>query len=96
MTIVEWTQQNVPAQEWMGLNAKVLASTDSTRIGQTGRIVGETKNTIQLEATKGVLVLPKKEVVLEIDWKEKKYLLDAKNWCFRPEDRIKVWAKKKK
>ena len=95
MTIIEITQGNLPGHEWIGLEAKVVASTDPVRVGEKGRIVGETKNTIVLETPDKELVLPKREVNLEVKWNNKKLVLNARKWCFRPEDRIKTWAKKK-
>ncbi|MDO8625180.1 MAG: ribonuclease P protein subunit [Candidatus Diapherotrites archaeon] len=96
MTSVEITAQDIGAQEWMGLSAKVTESTDPSRVGVLGRVVGETKNTLVLETKTGEIVLPKPEVTMEFEVVGKKLRLDMKNWCFRPEDRIKVWAKKKK
>ncbi|MBS3062085.1 MAG: ribonuclease P protein subunit [Candidatus Diapherotrites archaeon] len=94
--IIEITEKNLAGHEWIGLDAVVIASTDPGRVGKKGRIVGETKNTVVLESDSREIVLPKKEVKLEIEWKEKKYTLDLKEWCFRPEDRIKALVKKKK
>ena len=94
MTSVEITGQNIGAMEWIGLTAKVVASTQESRAGASGRVVKETKNTVVLEGKNGDIVLPKPEVTLEFEVNGKRLVVRMDEWCFRPEDRIKAWARK--
>jgi ribonuclease P protein subunit POP4 len=96
MTSAEISANLIGASEWMGLSARVAESTDKSRIGIFGRVVNETKNTITLETKRGEVVLPKPEVKIEFGSESQKTVVDLKQWCFRPEDRIKAWAKKRK
>jgi len=51
--------------------------------------------TIKIEDKRGTKILPKKEVVLEVEIGPKeKVVLDCKQIIFRPEDRIKVFWRK--
>jgi ribonuclease P protein subunit POP4 len=90
------SRENLPAHEWIGLECKVVASTDPNRVGLKGKIVDETKNTITIETTQGEKIVPKQEVELEIGLEKEKAILKTKEWCFSPENRIKAFLKKKK
>ncbi len=96
MTKVEITPQNLAAHEWMGLFATVSASTDSSRVGISGRMVAETKNTLTLETKKGEKTIPKSEVTLKVNLENAKgVMLETSKWCYRPEDRIKIFVRKR-
>lgn len=90
------SKENLSAHEWIGLECKVVASTDSGRKGLKGKIVNETRNTITIETAGGEKIVPKKEVELEIVLEKEKVVLKTKEWCFAPENRIKAFLKKKK
>ncbi len=90
------SKENLPGHEWIGLECKIIASTDSSRNGMKGKIVGETKNTITIETEHGEKIVPKKEVELEIALEKEKVVLKTKEWCFAPENRVKAFLKKKK
>lgn len=88
----EITKANLPVHEWIGLEAKVIESTDKTRIGAKGKIVDETKNVIIIETKKGEKKLPKKEIKLEVVLGKEKVQLDCTKLSQRPEDRIKYFG----
>ena len=88
------TKKNIWAHELIGLKARVIESTDKGRVGIQGVIIDETKNTIVLESANKIKVLPKKEVVLEVELESGKVILDCKQIIFRPEDRIKMFWRK--
>jgi ribonuclease P protein subunit POP4 len=90
------SRENLPAQEWIGLECKVIASTDPSRKGMKGKIVDESRNTVTIETNQGEKILPKKEVELEIILEKEKVVLKTKEWCVAPENRIKAFLKKKK
>ena len=83
------SRENLAQHELIGLNTRVLNSSDKNKIGLSGKIVDESKNTIVIETGKGERVLPKKEVLLEIFLNKEKIFLDGKKIVFRPEERIK-------
>ncbi len=86
------TARNIIAHEIIGLKAKVVESTDPNKVDIEGIIVDETKNTLKLKTKKGLKILPKKEVVLEIELPEGgKVLLDMSKLTLRPEDRTKAF-----
>lgn len=93
------TKDNIMMHELIGLKAKVIASTDKGRIGLHGTIVDETKNTIVIDCAGKEKIIPKREVVLEIELEgdeKSKVVLDCSKIMFRPEDRIKMcWRKTK-
>lgn len=79
----------------MGLEATVMDSTDQNRKKKSGRIVSETKNTVTLETKTKEIVLPKREVTLEVKLGQNQFaVIRTSEWCFAPEDRVKAFAKK--
>ncbi len=89
------TARNVFVHEIIGLKAKVVNSSDKNRIGLQGKIVDETMKTLRIETAKGEKIVPKREVVFELELLNgEKVLVDGKNIEKRPEDRTKeLWRK---
>ena len=81
----EINSENILFHEMIGLNVKVIESTDPKRIGTKGKIIDETKNTFVLENKK---IIPKKECKFEFDLGEK-IVVEVKKILKRPEERIK-------
>ncbi|MEM4662581.1 MAG: ribonuclease P protein component 1 [Candidatus Diapherotrites archaeon] len=75
--------------EIIGLKVKVIDSPDKGRVGLTGVIVDETKNTLKIDVGGEEKILPKAEVVLEFEQDGEKVVLDCRKIMFKPEDRIK-------
>jgi len=86
------TASNLRCHEWIGLQAKVVGSTDKSRIGLQGKIVDETKNLVIMETKAGEKKLPKREVDLRVNLGKKKVLLECRKFIQRPEDRIKYFG----
>lgn len=83
------TPYNILRHELIGLRARVV---NSTHKGYEcgGRIVGETRNTIEIEQKGKVKTLPKDCIVLELDLPDGCVVrVDGKLLIARPEDRIK-------
>ena len=84
------TAENILSHEIIGLNAKVLESSNRTLINESGRVVGETKNTITIRTKSGL-----KKVIAKNTAKRIRFKLPF-GVCFingieligRPEDRI--------
>jgi ribonuclease P protein subunit POP4 len=84
------TAENILSHEIIGLNAKVLESSNRTLINTSGRVVGETKNTITIRTKSGL-----KKVIAKNTAKRIRFKLPF-GACFingieligRPEDRI--------
>ena len=94
----QWTitEKNLAGHEWIGLEASVESATDANKQKLAGKIVNETKNTLQLQTKNGEKIVPKKEVKLKVRLESGWTELNTKNWCFSPENRVKAFFKNKK
>lgn len=81
----EINTKNILMHEMIGLNVKIVKSSDPKKIGLKGKIIDETKNTFILENKK---IIPKKECFFEFNLDEK-IIIDGKNILKRPEERLK-------
>ncbi|MDD5148216.1 MAG: ribonuclease P protein component 1 [Candidatus ainarchaeum sp.] len=89
------SRENIFAHEFLGLNARVLQSSDKNKSGIAGKIVDETKNLLVFETKQGIKQLPKKECVFEFEIGEEKAIVQGLRIIDRPEDRVKnFWRKK--
>src|SRR3989338_1316437 len=84
------TQANIMAHEMIGLNVRVLQSTDKSRMGASGKVIDETKNVFVIESNGAQMILPKAECGFEFDLNGEKVMVDGKKICYRPELRIKA------
>lgn len=80
--------------ELNGLKVKVAESPDSSKKGLEGRIVWETKRMLEIEARKGRKKVEKKGNVFEFKIAGKLARLSGSLIEARPEDRVKLLAKK--
>lgn len=90
----EITRENLPAHELIGLNAKVVKSVDSKKIGVKGKVVNETKNILELENNNVIKKIPKKEVVFEFEIGNEKVKIAGKILNEKPENRVKEFWRK--
>lgn len=83
------TPYNLLRHEIIGLNAKVIHAThDGYMI--SGRVVDETRNTLEIETKSGVKTLPKNCIVLELKLPNDAIVrVDGNLLISRPEDRVK-------
>ena len=90
-------KENIIAHELNGLKVNVVNSFDKNKEGLKGKVVKETKNTLIIEDKKGrEKILPKKEVQLEFFVGGKKIKVEGKELIGKPEERIKLFFRRKK
>ncbi len=84
------TPYNILGHELIGLATKISGKTHSGYDCQ-GRIVGESKNVLEVEISSGkIKKLPKNSILLELKLpQEAKVKVDGNLLIARPEDRIK-------
>ena len=80
---------NLIAHELIGLNAKIVKSTDKNKVGINGKIVDESKKLLVLETISGEKIIPKEETTIEFDLNDEKIVIDGKMLVEKPENRIK-------
>ena len=88
------TKENIGMHEINGLKAKITKSSDKTKKIK-GKIVKETKNLLVIETKKGEKKIPKKEIEIEFEIKGEKIKIHGEKILFKPEDRIKMFWRKK-
>ncbi len=86
--------KNVLKHELIGLHAKVADSTNKDAIGIEGKIMMETKNTLQIETRDGTKTVQKKGSKFELVIPEGTVTVDGNKLAARPEDRVKARTKK--
>lgn len=88
----EITKENILGHEMIGLEVKVIKSTDKGREGEKGVVVDETRNTFVLTGKKGEkITVPKKECEFEFDLKDEKVIVKGNDILKKSEDRVKEW-----
>lgn len=87
-------QNNVLAHEIIGLKAKIRRGKKMYK----GKIVNETKNMLSIKTTTKTIMLPKKEVEIELELPSKKrVLIKGETINFKPWERTKkLFGKKAK
>lgn len=88
-------RKNLLAHELIGLNCEVKKSTDENKIGLKGKVLDETKNVLVVETRKGARKLPKKEVTFVFKLGKEKIEVDGKKLVARPEERLKIFWRKR-
>ncbi|MFH1106192.1 MAG: ribonuclease P protein component 1 [Candidatus Aenigmatarchaeota archaeon] len=81
--------ENLVRHELIGLDARVLESSDPTQVGLSGKVVDETRNTIEIEAAGKTRSVIKKNCVFAFALGEQTVKVDGKILVARPEDRVK-------
>ncbi|HZX20649.1 MAG TPA: ribonuclease P protein component 1 [archaeon] len=84
------TPGNIMAHELIGLDVKVLRSTDQSRKGIMGKVVDETKNVIIIETNGIEKKIPKNESEFEFMIGKEKAVVSGKKILYTPEQRAKV------
>lgn len=83
------TCNNIHAHELIGLETKIIDSSDNNLIDKRGRIVYETKNMLWLERKDAIKKIPKSIVRLEVIIDNVRCIIEGKRIIGRPEDRIR-------
>ena len=90
------TPENIFVHEMIGLNAKVVQSTDSKKKGINGKVIDETKNTFVIENNGVEKIVPKIEAMFEFIIGNERMIVDGKRIIYKPEQRTKLaWRKMK-
>lgn len=92
----EITSKNILGHEIIGLNVKVIKSTDNAREGINGIVLDETLNTIIVlgkhkSKMNEKFILPKKECEFEFDLENEKVMIKGNDILKRAEDRVKEY-----
>ena len=81
--------ENVLAHEIIGLDAKIVESTDPTIIGVHGLIVFETRNTILIRTNSSIKQIAKKIAKkIEVKTHSGACFISGSSMIARPEDRV--------
>ncbi|MEM3690832.1 MAG: ribonuclease P protein component 1, partial [Candidatus Micrarchaeia archaeon] len=87
-------RNNILIHELIGLEAEVLSSTCKNLAGMRGRVVNETKNTLEVEKGRDVKVIPKKIAMFRFYLPNGEFAdVDGKLIQHNPEDRPKKLLK---
>jgi ribonuclease P protein subunit POP4 len=82
--------QKLLRDELIGLEVRVVESTNKNVVGFSGRIVDETRNTLKIETKSGAeKTLVKEQCIFLIKYGGKWVKVDGRELVSRPEDRIK-------
>jgi len=86
---------NAYTAEYLGHNILVKKSSDKTKVGVSGIVLDETKNTFVIKTNEqskkeGIKNIPKKGSEFEIEIDNVKYLISGEKILIRPEDRVKI------
>jgi ribonuclease P protein subunit POP4 len=84
------TPKNLVRHELIGLDARVVESTNPSQLGLSGRVVDETRNILSIETRDGVRNLPKDSCTFSFHIPSGEWVrVDGKLLVARPEDRVK-------
>ena len=89
------TPANLVRHELIGLEVKVVESTNPSQQGLSGKVVDESRNILTIETRKGVKNLPKQDCVFSFHIPSGEWVrVDGKLLLARPEDRPKKKLRK--
>ncbi len=80
---------NIHAHELIGLEARIVESSDKGLVGLTGKIVYETKNMLFIKVNSSIKKIPKGIVKIEFTINDERCIVEGKSIIGRPEDRIR-------
>ncbi|MHA1247272.1 MAG: ribonuclease P protein component 1 [Candidatus Thorarchaeota archaeon] len=90
------TPENLVRHEILGLRAHVVESHDPGLVCREGTIVDESKEMIHLETSHGVVMLPKRVCVFDVQLPNETVVrVDGRLLRGRPEDRLKRPVKRR-
>ncbi|MEM2974116.1 MAG: ribonuclease P protein subunit [Candidatus Micrarchaeia archaeon] len=82
--------KEIYATEYIGLRMTIVKSPSRNRIGISGKVIDETRNTFSIEQADGrVIRIPKKDSVFLFRKGDEKFEVDGNKIMYRPEDRTK-------
>jgi ribonuclease P protein subunit POP4 len=83
---------NLVNDELIGLQTKIIESTNKSIVGLEGKIVDETKSMLTLQTIRGFKMIPKQHNTWEFTNNGQNIIIDGSLIAKRPEDRLKVKA----
>ena len=83
------TSQNILSHEFVGLETKIIESTNPQIIGLNGKIIEDTKSVFSIETIKGVKKIPKRDSKWRFFLQNSHIDLDGGKISKRPEDRVR-------
>jgi ribonuclease P protein subunit POP4 len=87
--------RNLVRHELVGLEVKVVKSTNPSQVDISGKVVDETRNTFSIETKKGVKAIPKDSCTFSFHLPSGEWVrVDGKLLVARPEDRVKKKQRK--
>ena len=84
-------QKNIAKLRLIGIEAQVTCYGNT----YTGKILNESKNTIEIKTEKGVKMIPKDQAIIQIQLNDHKININGNQLKGRHEDRIKHRMKRK-
>ncbi len=89
------TPENLVRHELIGLEVRIVESTNHSQVGLSGRVVDESRNILSIETARGVKNLPKQDCTFSFHLPSGEWVrVDGKLLVARPEDRIKKKLRK--
>jgi ribonuclease P protein subunit POP4 len=85
---IEYNNKNIVMHELIGLKVRVSSSLDASQNGICGTVVYETKNMLHIATTKGIKKVTKKISTFKFVYGKRNYIVDGREICFRPYERI--------
>lgn len=86
------TAENIFKHELIGLNARVISSSNPKIIGLNGTIVDETKSMLTIETSNGMKKIPKNINNWEFSSKEHSFQIDGSKIAKRSHERLEIKA----
>lgn len=85
------TQDNITKHEMIGMNVKIIRSTNPQIVGLNGTVVDETKSMFTLKTVKGFKMVAKKDSVWEFLLNNgDKSIIEGKKIAKRPHERMVI------
>ncbi len=89
------TPSNLVRHELIGLEVKVVKSTNPSQAGLSGRVVDESRNILTIETRAGVRNLPKDSCIFSFHLPSGEWVrVEGRLLVARPEDRVKKKLRK--
>jgi len=83
------TPQNILLHEFVGLETKIIESTNLQIIGLNGKIIEDTKSMFSIETTDGTKKIPKRHSKWRFSLQDSHVDLEGEKISKRPQDRLR-------
>ncbi len=82
------TLENIALHELIGLETKIVDSSNKQIIGLNGKVVDETKSMFVIKTSNGFKKIPKEQNNWKFSVQSEEIVLHGSNLCKRPFDRV--------